>query len=219
MEIQMYVGRIVAIAMNSENQTAALYRVSSRSFPNREAKSMHNAIGIIPKPGYENDIFKNPYIAYNCLRLTGNYAVATNGSHTDPITEKLQAGMNMRDAMCTVLPSMDYEHDDYNTPRIAAIVDKSNSSGALGIIRHDALLVRVFKLFPGDVWYCATYEHNAPGNRYYDSTFDIQTAAEGCDYIMGQGVFADLEKPITAACALQAESGFEKGAGSACNGR
>ncbi|MCM8543101.1 MAG: hypothetical protein NE328_22730, partial [Lentisphaeraceae bacterium] len=99
----MYVGRIVSIAKNKEGKLCAMYRVSSRSFPNRMATENERGIAIVPKPGHENDVFKNPYIAYNCLRLTGSFAVATNGSHTDPVTEKLEAGMNMRDALINVL--------------------------------------------------------------------------------------------------------------------
>ena len=76
----MYVGRIVAIGRTRAGSGAALYRVSSRSFPNREAKMLPGAVAIVPKPGFENDIFKNPYIAYNCVRLVPAYdlAVATN---------------------------------------------------------------------------------------------------------------------------------------------
>ena len=95
----MYVGRIVAIGCTRTGRAAALYRVSSRSFPNREAKILGQSVAIVPKAGFENDIHKNPYIAYNCLRLVGDYAVATNGSHTDPVTEKLETGMSPRDAL------------------------------------------------------------------------------------------------------------------------
>ena len=33
----MYLGRIIAVGMTTANKLAGLYRVSSRSFPNREA--------------------------------------------------------------------------------------------------------------------------------------------------------------------------------------
>ena len=42
----MYIGRIVAIARTKDNRGAALYRVSSRSFPNRMAKTLANAVAI-----------------------------------------------------------------------------------------------------------------------------------------------------------------------------
>ena len=81
----MYLGRIVAIGMTKEGKAAAMYRVSSRSFPNREAVLGNQQVAIMPRPGFEDDLRKNPYITYNCIRLTGEWAVATNGSQTDPI--------------------------------------------------------------------------------------------------------------------------------------
>jgi IMP cyclohydrolase len=53
----MYLGRIVSVGMNSEKKPFIAYRVSSRSFPNRMAKSFENKAAIIPKEGYEKDIF------------------------------------------------------------------------------------------------------------------------------------------------------------------
>ena len=203
----MYVGRIVAIGCTTDGRLAAMYRVSSRSFPNREARVLDGVVSILPKPGHETDIYKNPYIAYNCLRLVGDYAVATNGSQTDPVAEKLGAGMSMRDALISVLPALDYEHDSYNTPRIAALVRKGESAGYLGIVRHDALLVRAFELSPGEAFYVCTYEHNAPSPHQHDGTFDVDSAASACTYVLGQGVFADLDRPITAACAVQGADG------------
>jgi IMP cyclohydrolase len=204
----MYVGRIVAVGMTKAGNLAAMYRVSSRSFPNREAKVLDKAIAVLPKAGFEDDIHKNPYIAYNCLRLVGPYAVATNGSHTDPVTEKLAAGMTMRDALVTALFGLDYEHDTLNTPRIAAVVRKGSDKGYLGIVRHDALHVAEFTLAPGRAFYLCTYEHNTPCPAYTDSDFDAATAAAACQYILGQGVFAQLERPVTAACALETPEGF-----------
>ena len=203
----MYVGRIVAIGSTLSGRLVAMYRVSSRSFPNRQATIQDGKVAIIPKPGFENDIHKNPYIAYNCLRLVGDYAVATNGSQTDPITEKLASGMSVRDALASVMLAMDYEHDNYNTPRISAVVNGTTGSGYLGIVRHDALLVQEFKLEPGTAYYVCTYEHNAPCDTYKDSKFDVASAATACDYVLGKGVFAALERPITAACALGTDDG------------
>lgn len=204
----MYVGRIVAIGMTKAGNLAAMYRVSSRSFPNREAKILDKAIAILPKPGFEDDIHKNPYIAYNCLRLTGPYAVATNGAHTDPVTEKLEAGMTMRDALVTALFGMDYEHDSLNTPRIAAIVQKGSNRGYLAIVRHDALHVAEFTLAPGRAFYLCTYEHNVPGPHYADPAFDAATAADACQHMLGRSLFAQLERPVTAACAIETPQGF-----------
>ena len=54
----MYVGRIVAVGKNKEGKLTAMYRVSSRSFPNLRTQKMDNAIAIVPKEGFESDIYK-----------------------------------------------------------------------------------------------------------------------------------------------------------------
>lgn len=203
----MYVGRIVAIARNQAGNVGALYRVSSRSFPNREAKVLDNKVSILPKQGFENDIHKNPYIAYNCLRIVGDIAIVTNGTQTDHIANKIADGMNMRDALVTVLHSMDYERDSLDTPRIAAIVDRTAGVGYLGIIRKDALHVTEFALKPGQAFYVATYEHNVPCVHCTDNAYDVGTAEDACQYILGKGVFADLERPVTAACVVDDGNG------------
>lgn len=205
----MYVGRIVSVGRNKDGKLTAMYRVSSRSFPNRKAVENDRGIAIVPKEGHEGDVFKNPYIAYNCLRLVGDFAVATNGSHTDPVAEKLETGMTMRDALVSVLYGMDFEHDQLDTPRIAAIVDKKTNKGALGIVRRDAILVKDIELKAGEAFYIATYEHNEPSAEYYDAAFDANSAEEACDYMLGKGAFAELERPVTAACAIETEAGFD----------
>jgi len=205
----MYVGRIVAIAKNQAGQACALYRVSSRSFPNREAKQLGNKIAILPKPGHENDIFRNPYIAYNCLTVVGDTAIATNGSHTDFIAEKIAAGYPVRDALVTVLHAMDYEHDSLNTPRIAAVVHQPSGRGWLGIVTHQSLNVSEFELRPGTAYYVATYEHTLPNTHYCDEAFAAPTAADACQYMLGKGVFADFERPVTAACAVATSTGYD----------
>lgn len=210
----MYVGRIVAVGRGRDGNLAALYRVSSRSFPNRQAIRREGAVAIVPKAGFEGDVLKNPYIAYNCLRLVGSRAVASNGSHTDPIAEKLAAGMGIRDALVMVLAALDYEHDSLDTPRIAAVVDHGSGEAYLGIVRKDALLVRAFAPQPGQAFYLCTYEHDAPLEEYVDGGFDAGDAAAACRYVLGQGVFANLERPITAACAVgRAGGGYDVAAG------
>jgi IMP cyclohydrolase len=199
----MYVGRIVAVGRTKEDKLVVLYRVSSRSFQNRRAKVIGKSISVVPKEGFESDIYKNPYISYNCLRIIENFAVAANGSHTDPIAEKLESGMSMRDALAYALGGLDYEHDDYKTPRIAAVVDRNSRRCALGVIRADALLVQELALEKGEVNYLATYEHNYPDKQFGETGFGAATAEEACGYILGKGVFAGLERPVLAACAIE----------------
>jgi IMP cyclohydrolase len=198
----MYIGRIVAIGMTNSGKKAAMYRVSSRSFPNREARKNGEVVSIMPKPGFEDDLSKNPYIAYNCVRLAGDFAIASNGSHTDPITEKIAMGMPVRDAMTLGLLAMDYEKDSYNTPRIIAAVSRKDPKGFLGIVRHDAVLVKEFELSPGKAFYVATYELNAPTTHYCDDEFSATSAEIACQHIINGSVFADFENPVTAAAVL-----------------
>lgn len=202
----MYLGRIVAVGMTEAGQAAAMYRVSSRSFPNRESVLNAAGIGIVPKAGFEDDLRKNPYIAYNCIRLAGKYAVASNGSHTDPVAEKLAQGMSVRDALTLSLLAMDYEKDSLNTPRIVAAIDVDGRESYLGIVRKDAILVREFKLCPGEAFYISTYGTNFPCESHFDPKFDAANAEEAARYVIDKGVFANFSNAVTAAAAL-AENG------------
>ena len=204
----MYVGRIVAVARNKDGRLAVLYRVSSRSFPNREAQVRDMSVAIVPKKGSEGDVYKNPYIAYNCLRIVGKTAVATNGSQTDPMAEKIASGMSIRDAMAESLLVLDYEKDDFCTPRIAVAVARGAEEGWCGVVRKDALIVRSFPLEAGKAFYFATYEQNEPRPEFV-SEFRAATAAEAARWVVDGGRFADLEKPVCAAAALATASGFE----------
>ncbi|MBN2086679.1 MAG: IMP cyclohydrolase [Anaerolineales bacterium] len=204
----MYVGRIVAVGRTKTGKMALMYRVSSRSFPNRQATIIGGSVAIVPRDGFETDVRKNPYISYNCLRLVNNFAVVANGSQTDPIADKLESGMRMRDALASALFGLDYEHDDYRTPRIAAIVDPRTGTCAMGTIRADALLVKEFKPAAGEAYYLATYAHNYPDDKFSDSAFDAADAGGACEYILGKGVFASMEHPISAVSAMEEGSTF-----------
>ncbi|MCP4179905.1 MAG: IMP cyclohydrolase [bacterium] len=195
----MYVGRIVAIGMNKAGHSVGMYRVSSRSFPNRETKLLNNKVSVLPREGFEADLSKNPYIAYNCIRLTKEHAIITNGSHTDPVTEKLAMGYPPRDALALSMLAMDYEKDDFNTPRIAGIISLNSNMGFLSIVKKDSIHVKAFELKPGMSFYVATYEHDTPCYHYNDSNFEIGSAHDAQRYIFDKGVFANLEKPVTAA--------------------
>lgn len=205
----IYLGRIVAAARTPAGALCALYRVSSRSFPNRMAVADHEkrCIRIVPKPGHEKDVMANPYIAYHCARVVAETAVATNGSQTDPIAEKIEAGMSPRDALVYPLAALDYEKDAYDTPRIAAVVRRGETTGWLGIVRKDGLDVRAFDLAPGECYYVSTYEHNVP-NGHYKCAFDAETAEAACDFLLGGGEFARFTNPVTAVCLMETGEGF-----------
>jgi IMP cyclohydrolase len=204
----MYVGRIVAVGRTPRGANAALYRVSSRSFPNRKAVDQGGRLAIVPRDGHEADVHRNPYIAYHCLRIAGAWAIATNGSHTDPIAEKVASGMSVRDAFAASLLVLDFEKDDYDTPRIAAAVPLEGDEGWLGIVRRDALVVKRVPLEAGRAWYLATYEANdvRDGQRVPFSAEDAGTAASE---VLSGGAFAALTNPVTSAAAVSKGSAFE----------
>ena len=204
----MYVGRIVAVGRTPNGNNAVMYRVSSRSFPNRRTVRTPRGLAVVPREGHESDLSKNPYIAYNCVRVAGETAVATNGSQTDPITEKIASGMSIRDAMVESLSVLDYEKDDFNTPRIAVAVARGADEGWGGIVRADGLHVRSFALEAGKAFYFATYEVNDP-RPDYSSDFEAETAQEAAEWIVSGGAFAELEKPVCSAAAVATADGFD----------
>ena len=206
----MYVGRIVCVAKTADDRIVASYRVSSRSFPNRKAVVSGDKVSIVPKEGHEGDIYKNPYIAYNCVRLIneGEIAVVTNGSQTDPIAEKILSGMSIRDALVLSSLALDYEKDDYNTPRISAVADRVNNTGWLAVVRDNGLEVREMPLEAGRYFYVATYEENtleiAQGGEYTATCAD-----EACEFLLAKGVFAERTNPVTAVAAVSTNNEFE----------
>jgi IMP cyclohydrolase len=207
----MYIGRIVCVALTADGKLCASYRVSSRSFPNRTAVVKQDKVSIIPKAGFESDVQKNPYIAYNCVRLVsqGQVAVVTNGSQTDSIAEKIASGMSPRDALVLSSITLDYEKDDYNTPRVSAVVDKRDGgSGWLAIVRHDGLEVKRMPLKPGSFFYVATYEENTVSEKH-GGAYDAASAVDACEFVLRRSVFAERENPVTAVAAMASSAGFE----------
>ena len=185
----MYVGRFVVVGPD-----IATYRVSSRSFPNRKVVERDSALTVAPtEDAPETD---NPYISYNCARTVGGEsAVVGNGSHVDPITEKLELGYPARDALAESLLALDYEKDDYDTPRIAGTV--GDDGAYVGTVRKDALLVREVS----EPTLVATYERDAP--EAFD--FPAETAGEAA----ADAYELDFEHPVCAAGVARTDDGFE----------
>jgi len=190
----MYLGRILAVGSTDYGRFAA-YRVSSRSFPNRITRGYEDRVAIVPKEGFEKDVFKNPYIAYNCIKIADDVAVVSNGSHTDVIAEKISSGMNIRDSLGLSLMTMDYEKDDYNTPRIAGAVTLEGDA-YLGIVTHENLVIE--KVPEGKSAYIATYEHIKP----QEVDFNAENAGAAAEFILQGGIFAEFTNPITSASAF-----------------
>lgn len=190
----MYLGRILSVGTN-ENGFFVAYRVSSRSFPNRVAKLFDTRASIIPKEGHEKDIFENPYITYNCIKIVGDVAIVSNGSHTDVIADKIAVGMNIKDAIALSLITMDYEKDDFNTPRIAGAIT-NDGEAYIGIVTHESVILE--KVPKGESCYIATYEHIKPAK----IEFKAENAMEAAEFIMGGGKFEEFDNPVTSAAAF-----------------
>lgn len=193
----MYLGRILAVGSNNEGNFVA-YRVSSRSFPNRMVKIFEDRAAIIPKEGHETDIFKNPYIAYNCIRIVDDIAVVSNGAHTDIIAEKIASGMNIRDSIALTLLTMDYEKDDFNTPRIAGATTLDGES-YIGIVTHEGIIVE--KVRPAEACYISTYEHIKPN--YVE--FICSDAEDAAQFIYDGGKFEEFTNPVDSVAAFAGE--------------
>ena len=194
----MYTGRILSTGMNTDGKPFVAYRVSSRSFPNRQCLKFENRAAIVPKEGFEKDIYENTYITYNCVRIVRDMAIVSNGSHTDVIADKIALGMNMKDALAYSLLTMDYEKDDYNTPRIAAVVngDEDNFEAYIGIVTDSKVLVE--KIEDGKAQFISTYEKNIPE----DVVFSAETPDAACKFIFDEGAFAEFENPVSSVAAI-----------------
>ena len=154
----MYTGRILSTGMNTDGKPFVAYRVSSRSFPNRQ-----------------------------CLKFENR-------------ADKIALGMNLKDALAYSLLTMDYEKDDYNTPRIAAAVTSSNDEDEyecyIGIVNDKKILVEQIPF--GDAAFISTYGSQVPDL----VDFEAKTASESAKYIFDEGTFANYEKPVTSCGAV-----------------
>ena len=187
----MYVGRIVTVGKTDRPFVG--YRVSSRSFPNRVARITD--VGVAIQPLDPEDMKRNPYIAYNCLRVSKNGVVVSNGSHTDPIFEKIEEGVAPDVALQQVLTEMGFEKDEYNTPRIAGVV--TDTTGYIGTVRIDAVEVTSFELEENSCHVICTYEMDrVDGKRH---SFIAENAEEAARNVVSGGLFKDLEQPICSA--------------------
>lgn len=174
--MSMYLGRFLVVAPDY-----GVYRLSSRSFPDRVIRESEEGFAVVPEESYDN-----PYVSYNCLRRVAGGAVLGNGSHVDPIAEKIEMGYPPRDALALSLLAMDYEKDDYNTPRIAGVV---GDESYIAIVTMDSLVVEGVS----EPMLVATYEEQEP------RPFDFE--ASGAEDAARQAYRLDYEHPV-AACAV-----------------
>jgi IMP cyclohydrolase len=192
----MYVGRIVALGRCSERSWAG-YRISSRSFPNRRAEIKGKSVMVSPKNPEE--LLKNPYIAYSCLRIGDGVAVVANGTQADTILEKVQDGVPPLEAIALTLLAYGYERDELDTPRLAGVVQEDKAW--LGIVKRGEIRAKEFLLRDGQAFMVATYEKTEfePANIAGQSAEEI---ARACFEL-------PLERPVCAAAAMDSGDGFE----------
>lgn len=153
-----------------------------------------NTVTILP----ENieDILHNPYIMYNALKVVNNCIVAANGSHTDVIGEKIETGFPVRDALLYPLALMDYERDEYRTPRIGGVL--YGEGGYLGYVSEKDIRVCKVPLRDGIGYYLGTYGACRISE---DQRIDVvgETAGDICKYILE---YEEFEYPVCCATAL-----------------
>ena len=190
----MYVGRIVVVG-KSLGRSFVAYRVSSRSFPNRRAEIRGK--GILVSPIDPADLAKNPYIAYNCIRVLDNVAVVANGTQADMILEKIEDGLRPLPAIALSLVAFGYERDELDTPRLAGAV--RGEKAWLGIAKRDEFRAKEFHLGDGDAFLVATYEKTEfePLSMGGISSGEIARAAYDLSF----------ERPVCAAAALALPEG------------
>jgi IMP cyclohydrolase len=192
----MYVGRIVIVG-RTEGKSWAGYRVSSRSFPNRRAEVRGGSILVSPLD--PRDLARNPYIAYNCIRTSGDVAVVANGTQTDMITERIDDGVPPLDAMALSLVAYGYERDELDTPRLAGAVREGRAW--LGIAMKGEFRFKEVLLKDSGAFMVATYK----------MTGFEPVAVSGKDAAAVAKAAYDLpfERSVCSAAAFQGDEGFE----------
>ncbi len=90
------------------------------------------------------------------MKLLERYAVVSNGLQTAFVAQALEEE-SPRKALIRTLDALDYERDEYDTPRIAAVVERGKEKGWLGFVGRDELWVRSVKLVEGKAFFTATY--------------------------------------------------------------
>ena len=189
---RMYLGRAVIAGYPQKSEIFLGYVLASRSFPDRRAEIRDDLIKIIPEKSYEN-----PYISYNCIKIVGDKAVVSNGSHTDMIADKLELGYPGKDALVLSLLTADYERDEYNTPRIAAAFDGKELY--VGIVMKDKLSVE--KILEGESRLVSTYEKTSPE--------EIKINGRSAEEIAKEIYKLKYEKIICSASAYRKKGGFK----------
>ncbi len=140
----VYRGRYIAIGMLEA--PTALYRVSSRSFPNRRIDPAGQTAQVVPTE--QAEFSDNPFISYRCYaQVAPDTVVVSNGSQIDQVVSKLRRGLPMKDALILSLAVNDFEDDGHATPRIIGALQ--GSTGYVGSVGAKHVGVYAFDLKPG----------------------------------------------------------------------
>lgn len=202
----MYVGRIVGVAKTKDNRNVALFRISSRSFPNRKIIERDRTLAVVPKEGFEAESAQSPYVSYTAMQEANDLMVVANGFHGDTIANLIKSGTPTKQSLALALSVFDNEPDEFDTPRIAAVVPIRGDKGFLGIVSKDRLEVKQVSLRRGECCYVATYEVTVGG-------YCVFLAKDNKDisrYLIDDPyVFNAFENPVAAAAAVGSSGGWD----------
>ena len=194
----MYSGRILAVGRNKKGKIFGMYRVSSRSFPDRKIITSGTQGLVIPTTNILfEDINQNPYVSYTCLKIVREFAILTNGEHTTPIAGQINNGLSPRQAMINVLSGMDYEFDQNGTPRIALVIDSKMDISWLGIISKSQINIQELNPNFNCGYFVSTNEFTNIGSDQMFSEFDIENGKGSAKFIWkGNNIFEEMEFPV-----------------------
>lgn len=204
----MYLGRIVLVGKNQNDQLFLGYRISSRSFPNRGLIEDERGIKVANLDGHQ----QNRFITYHAMLCSEAFGVAGNGDHVNYIFDQVSKGNSIKNSLINVLNGMSYEHDEHNTPRIAAAIDHEKSESYLGVVSKSDLMVQKIELQPSEIQYVSTYQHNTldRSQKHIVNANDLDTPKNICDLLFDNSPFDKFEYPISSCSAIALDQGLLK---------
>lgn len=141
-------GIIFGITPNGDSLVAA-YFLMGRSENSRNRVFETDGKAIRTKAFDEAKLTDPSLVIYYPLRSCGNILILTNGDQTETIYQYIREGHSFEDALRT----RTYEPDSLLTPRISGIMDLSDGSYRLSILKsnEDKKCNRFFYEYPGDL--------------------------------------------------------------------
>ncbi|MCL2018244.1 MAG: IMP cyclohydrolase [Oscillospiraceae bacterium] len=134
-----YPGRGIIIGKSADGESAvAAYFIMGRSLNSRNRVFKENEYGGIRTSAFDEAKMSDPsLVIYNCVRVTGNKTIITNGDQTDTIADLMDKQFTFEQSLRT----REYEPDAPNyTPRISGIIHfcenvKGDYNYALSILK------------------------------------------------------------------------------------